>query len=63
MPFAMWHALAFAAEMLPNPPLTRNQIELMRIDTVVAPGSHGFEALSIEPRPIEHTLAAMRERP
>jgi hypothetical protein len=27
MPFAIWNALAGVAEMLPRPPLTRNQVE------------------------------------
>jgi hypothetical protein len=33
MPFAFWNALAGVAEMLPQPPITRNQVELMQIDT------------------------------
>ncbi len=37
MPFAVWHALALMAEMLPNPPVTRNQIELMQVDNVGKP--------------------------
>src|SRR4051794_11655748 len=31
IPFAVWHAVAWAAEILPGPPLTRNQVELMQI--------------------------------
>jgi hypothetical protein len=31
MPFAFWGALAGLAEILPHPPLTRNQVELMQI--------------------------------
>src|SRR5262249_15370715 len=31
MPFAFWNALAGVAEMLPQPPFTRNQVELMKI--------------------------------
>ena len=31
LPFAAWHALARLAELLPSPPLTRNQVELMEI--------------------------------
>ena len=34
MPF--WDALAGLAEMLPQPPLTRNQVELMQIDTTAS---------------------------
>src|SRR5258705_1694346 len=28
IPFAAWHALAWISEMLPSPPVTRNQVEL-----------------------------------
>lgn len=30
MPFTLWYALAGLAEILPHPPLTRNQVELMQ---------------------------------
>ena len=36
MPFAFWNALAGVAEMLPQPPLTRNQVELLQIDTTAS---------------------------
>jgi uncharacterized protein YbjT (DUF2867 family) len=41
IPFRLWHALASVAEMLPEPPITRNQVELMQLDnvTLVHPGS------------------------
>jgi uncharacterized protein YbjT (DUF2867 family) len=57
LPFAAWQALAFAAELLPTPPLTRNQVELMKIDNVASSVSAGFDALGIEPRGIENVLA------
>src|SRR5438874_12187487 len=41
-PFAVWHALAWASEILPVPPLTRNQVDLMKIDTVSSPEMPGF---------------------
>src|SRR5262249_50254080 len=34
IPLAAWHALAWIAEVLPTPPITRNQVELMRTATV-----------------------------
>jgi hypothetical protein len=55
-PFTAWHALAWLAELLPSPPLTRNQVELMEIDTVVSPGTPGFAELGISPRSIEDVL-------
>jgi uncharacterized protein YbjT (DUF2867 family) len=58
VPFAMWQTLAFFAEFLPEPPITRNQVELMRIDNTASPACPGFGALGIEPRGIEAVLAA-----
>jgi uncharacterized protein YbjT (DUF2867 family) len=59
MPFAAWHALAGIVEMLPNPPVTRNQIELMQIDNVASPSMPGFAELGISPRPLEDALREM----
>ena len=56
LPFALWRALGYVAEILPHPPITRNQIELMRIDNVVTSGAAGFGALGISPRPIEDVI-------
>jgi len=55
VPFSLWQALAWTAELLPHPPVTRNQVELMRIDTI-AGSEPGFEALGISPRPLEDVL-------
>jgi uncharacterized protein YbjT (DUF2867 family) len=59
MPFAVWHALAWAGELLPGAPVTRNQVELMEVDTVVSPGTPGLAALGIEPRSMEEVLESM----
>jgi uncharacterized protein YbjT (DUF2867 family) len=59
MPFAFWEALAGVAEMLPRPLLTRNQVELMRIDTVASESQPGFRALRISPRSLEDELEAI----
>jgi NADH dehydrogenase len=56
VPFGLWRPAAFAAEMLPHPPLTRNQVELMEVDNVASPDRRGFAALGIEPRSIESAL-------
>lgn len=53
VPFAVWHALAFFAELLPNPPVTRNQVELMQIDNVASPQMPGFGDLGISPSAVE----------
>jgi hypothetical protein len=59
MPFAFWGALAGVAEVLPRPPLTRNQVELMQIDTTASESLPGFRALRISPRSLEDELKAM----
>jgi NADH dehydrogenase len=55
-PFFLWRVIGFACEFLPRPPITRNQVELMQIDNVAAPGAPGFDELQISPRPIEDLL-------
>lgn len=59
VPFAVWHALARIAEVLPRPALTRNQVELMQIDTVVAPHARSLVDLGVEPRDLERTAEAI----
>jgi uncharacterized protein YbjT (DUF2867 family) len=59
MPFALWGALAGVAEMLPRAPLTRNQVELMQIDTTASESLPGFRALGISPRSLEEELEAI----
>jgi uncharacterized protein YbjT (DUF2867 family) len=59
MPFGVWEALAGLAEMLPQPPLTRNQVELMQIDTTASENLPGFRALGISPRSLEGELEAI----
>jgi uncharacterized protein YbjT (DUF2867 family) len=59
MPFALWDALAGVAEMLPRPPLTRNQVELMQIDTTASESRSGLRALGISPRSLEAELEVM----
>ena len=58
VPFALWHTFARVAEVLPRPPLTRNQIELMQIDTT-ASNQPGFRELGISPHSLEAELQAM----
>jgi len=57
VPFAIWHALAHAAEFLPNPPVTRNQVELMRVDNVASPQLPGLAGLGITPQTIPAHLS------
>jgi hypothetical protein len=51
--------LAGVAEMRPHPPLTRNQVELMKIDTTASERLPGFRALGISPRSLEDQVEAI----
>jgi uncharacterized protein YbjT (DUF2867 family) len=55
-PFALWHVVGYLSEFLPNPPITRNKVELMAMDNVAESASAGFEVLRIAPQPIENIL-------
>jgi uncharacterized protein YbjT (DUF2867 family) len=55
-PFALWQVVGYLSEFLPNPPITRNQVELMEMDNVAGSASAGFDALRIAPQPIENIL-------
>lgn len=59
IPFAFWGAVAGLAEILPHPPLTRNQVELMQIDTTASGSRPGFGLLGMSPRSLEEELKAM----
>jgi NADH dehydrogenase len=56
LPFGAWHLLARIAENLPSPPVTRNQVELMEVDTVATPSMPGLRGLGIVPRPVQDTV-------
>jgi NADH dehydrogenase len=62
VPFTGGHALAWVVEMLPSAPVTRNQIELMAIDTVVSADVPGFADLGISPRAMEEVLQSILAR-
>jgi uncharacterized protein YbjT (DUF2867 family) len=53
VPFGLAEVLARLLELLPEPPLTRDQVELLKVDNVVSPGMPGLQALGITPTPIE----------
>jgi len=59
IPFAAWHALAWISEMLPSPPVTRNQVELMQVDNLSSPEMPGFGELGISPHTVEGILQQM----
>jgi NADH dehydrogenase len=55
-PFAGWHLLARVAEILPRPPVTRNQVELMEVDTITSASMPGLRELGIAPKPVQDTV-------
>ena len=59
MPFGIWRALAYLAEMLPEPPITRNQVALMENDNLASPDAPGFGDLQISSTPLEDILATI----
>ncbi|MDX8528218.1 complex I NDUFA9 subunit family protein [Mesorhizobium sp. MSK_1335] len=62
MPFAAWNALAGAAEFLPAPIITRNQVDLMRQDNVATGTMPGLPELGIEPLDIEEVIRMIQEK-
>lgn len=59
MPFIAWHATAWIGEMLPHPPITRNQVELMQVANVSSRNLPGLTDLGIVPRAIEEEVKSM----
>ena len=57
VPFLIWETLAATAKLLPNPPLTRDQVILMRDDNIVSAGSNSFQELGITPRSLEEVAS------
>jgi NADH dehydrogenase len=58
MPFALAAIKAFFLQFLPNPPLTPDQVKLLRHDNIVAPGALGLADLGITPTTVEAEIPA-----
>jgi NADH dehydrogenase len=56
VPFLVWDTLAALMTVLPNPPLTRDQVTLMKGDNVVAADARTLRDLGIDPTPVEAVL-------
>ena len=58
LPFglAMWKA--FFLQFLPNPPLTPDQVRLLRHDNIVSPGALTLADLGITPTTVEAEVPA-----
>ena len=55
--FALAEFLAGLLELLPNPPLTPDQVRLLRTDKVVSGAEPTLGDLGVQPRPLEEFLA------
>ena len=56
VPFWAASAGAFCLEILPKPPLTRDQVRQLQVDNVVSPGAAGLRELGIAPTALEVIL-------
>ncbi len=56
VPFPVWDILAALLAVLPNPPLTRDQVKLMKQDNVVQDEASTLQALGVAPTPVEEIL-------
>ena len=55
-PFTLWRAVGYVSKILPDPPITTSQIEMMQTDNIASPGAPGFDALGLSPRGLEEML-------
>jgi NADH dehydrogenase len=53
LPWGLARLQARILELLPTPPLTRDQVSLLERDNVVSPGAPGLAELGITPTPLE----------
>lgn len=58
VPFGIWRAIARASAVLPNPPVTLDQLALLSMDNVVGDAACTFADLGIEPRGLTAELRA-----
>jgi NADH dehydrogenase len=56
VPFFVWDTLAALLSVLANPPLTRDQVKLMKSDNVVGETALTLENLGIDPTPVEEIM-------
>ncbi|MBM3517045.1 MAG: complex I NDUFA9 subunit family protein [Alphaproteobacteria bacterium] len=62
LPFWLARVQAAVLDLLPVPPLTRDQVALLEVDNVLSGRFPGFSALGMSPSPIEDMAAAVLRR-
>ena len=65
LPFSVAKGIATIAQFLPNPPLTPDQVELLKTDNILSPQTLNAEDLGVEPKALESiaSLYLARYRP
>lgn len=53
VPFSVAGLMGSVLGIVPNAPLTADQVRLLKTDNIVAPGAAGFDDLGLEPQPLE----------
>jgi uncharacterized protein YbjT (DUF2867 family) len=56
IPFAVAHVQARLFELLPSPPLTTSQVDLLKADNVASGALPGFRELDIQPKTVEEVV-------
>lgn len=62
VPFFLWSTLATLMAVLPNPPLTRDQVTLMRRDNTVGGTALTLKDLAIDPAAVEEILPSYHSK-
>ena len=62
VPHAVMTIAASAMAILPNPPVTRDQLKLLKVDNVVGDDAKGLDDLGINPTPIELIVPSYLQR-
>src|SRR6476661_2323347 len=56
VPFAVAEIQALLFELLPNPPLTTGQVDLLKVDNVASRTLPGLRELNIQPKTVEEVV-------
>jgi NADH dehydrogenase len=62
IPFALAEMQAVLLELFPNPPLTRDQVRLLKTDKVLSRMQPTLGDLGVQSRPLEDFLAALKDK-
>ena len=62
IPFALAEMQAGLLELFPNPPLTRDQVRLLKTDKVFSGMQPTLDDLGVQSRPLEEFLAVLKDQ-